>query len=200
MRNTCHFTVIYLQDLTFPSVPWHGSWKAIKQIETDTYQEEKEGNLFLLPSLSNVIGYHTITSLKTDKPQHGPRVKGVPASMLHFWEWNWVQSHGASGRAVSSGRRFQRDKVIVKQFAGGSSSPSSWRSVEEIDLWSLNQLVVILFKRNLWKWTHPATIISYKGGHLESCCVNKKHLASSNKTANVMCRNIFIFACIKLGN
>lgn len=42
MRNTCHFTVIYLLAPSLPhTMPWHRSWKAIKEIETEKYWEDK---------------------------------------------------------------------------------------------------------------------------------------------------------------
>lgn len=87
---------------------------------------------------------------------------------------------------------FESDEVIAKPFAGRSSSPPSWRWVEGIDLSSSGQLAVILLKRNLWKLTHHATIISSEGSHLESCFANKEHLASFNNVAHRL-PNIFFY-------
>lgn len=108
----------YCNLLTRPDFPLCALAWVLKshKIDWDRYLSREEGGKsFLLPSLCNVIGNHTITSLKKDKPEHGPRVRGVPASMLHFWKWNWPYCYSPSQDFQAA---FLNDKVTVKCFIG----------------------------------------------------------------------------------
>lgn len=92
----------YCNLLTRPDFPLCALAWVLKSHKTDwdRYLSRVEGGKsFSSASLCNVIGYHTITFLKTDKPGHGPLVRAVPTSVLHLWEWNWARStsQGAAG-------------------------------------------------------------------------------------------------------